>query len=57
MQLMPHGDYYLWYCDRCDSRNLTLWTRIDTGEITCAACYATNVIDPVSTPDDFPSAA
>ncbi len=44
MKLMPLGDYYVWYCDRCDSRNLTLWTRIDTREIACGACFASQEI-------------
>lgn len=39
MQLMPLGDYYVWYCEWCDSRNLTLWTRIENNELCCAACH------------------
>ncbi len=39
MKLMPFGDYYLWFCDWCDSQNRTIWTRIDTHNLTCAACY------------------
>lgn len=49
MKLMPQGDYYVWYCDRCDSRNRTLWARIDREEIVCGACFASNVISPAST--------
>lgn len=26
MKLMPSGDHYLWYCEWCDTRNMTLWT-------------------------------
>ncbi len=39
MKLMPQGDYYIWFCDWCDSRNHTLWTRIDKGKVVCAVCY------------------
>jgi len=39
MKLMPLGDYYVWYCEWCDSRNLTLWTRIEKGEVRCGACH------------------
>jgi hypothetical protein len=39
MKLMPLGDYYVWYCDWCDSRNLTLWTRVEKGEVCCGACH------------------
>lgn len=38
MKLIPQDDYYLWYCDWCDSRNRTHWTRIETGKIQCGAC-------------------
>lgn len=38
MNIMPMGDYYVWHCDWCDSRNATLWTRIDDRFITCTAC-------------------
>jgi hypothetical protein len=39
MKLMPMGDYYLWYCEWCDSRNLTLWTKVTTDQVCCAACH------------------
>lgn len=39
MKLMPLGDYYVWYCEWCDSRNQTLWTRIEKGEVRCGACH------------------
>ena len=38
MKLMPKGDYYSWYCEWCDSRNLTLWTRFEEGNVFCTAC-------------------
>ncbi|WP_243373274.1 hypothetical protein [Geotalea sp. SG265] len=41
MQLMPMGDYYVWYCEWCDSRNMTLWTRIDAKEVACSCCHRT----------------
>lgn len=39
MKIMPQGDYYIWYCDWCDSQNSTLWTRIETGRVTCEVCH------------------
>lgn len=38
MKIMPIGDYYAWYCERCDSRNMTLWTRFED-EVACGACH------------------
>ena len=38
MKLMPQDDYYLWYCDWCDSQNRTHWTRIEKGKVQCGAC-------------------
>ena len=38
MKLMPHGDYYVWYCEWCETRNLTLWTRVMKNQLCCAAC-------------------
>lgn len=39
MKLMPKGDYYSWYCEWCDSRNLILWTRLEKGGLICGACH------------------
>ena len=39
MRLKPLGDYYEWYCEWCDSKNLTLWTKIEKGEVVCGACH------------------
>lgn len=39
MELMPVGDYYVWYCEWCDSRNLSLWTNMEKGTISCGACH------------------
>ena len=39
MKLMPLGDYYAWYCEWCDSRNLTLWTKFEKGVVFCGACH------------------
>ncbi len=33
MNIMPLGDYYAWYCEWCDSRNLTLWTKFEKNEV------------------------
>lgn len=47
MKLTPIDDYYLWYCDWCDSRNLTLWTRVEKDKVQCGACQM-----PVAIPHD-----
>jgi hypothetical protein len=39
IKIMPTGDYYVWYCDWCDTKNLTLWTRIEKDEVSCGACH------------------
>ncbi len=39
MQIMPIGDYYVWYCEWCDSKNLTLWTKAESNEVLCGACH------------------
>lgn len=39
MQLMPQGDHYLWYCEWCDTKNTTLWVKIEKNQLCCAACH------------------
>ncbi len=39
MKIMPLGDYYVWYCEWCDTRNLTLWTRFEKNDVFCGACH------------------
>jgi hypothetical protein len=46
MKIKPLGDYYVWYCDWCDSRNSILWTRIDSPSISCSACQQKFCIRP-----------
>ncbi len=38
MKIMPMGDYFVWFCDWCDSRNHSLWTHVETTSPVCAAC-------------------
>lgn len=38
MELMPQGDYYLWYCEWCDTRNRTLKSKAEAEQLCCAAC-------------------
>lgn len=35
---MPQGDHYVWHCERCQSENVTLWTRVEQDELHCSAC-------------------
>jgi len=51
MKLMPMGDYYIWYCDWCDSRNHTLWTRIEQGKVVCGVCSTPYAIIPPAMAD------
>lgn len=39
MNIMPLGDYYAWYCEWCDTKNLTLQQRFETGSVSCGACH------------------
>jgi hypothetical protein len=39
MHTSPTGDYFEWYCDWCDSKNLTLWTIFKKEEVFCGACH------------------
>lgn len=39
MQLMPQGDYYVWHCDWCNTRNSTLWIRVEQNRLCCSACH------------------
>lgn len=48
MNIIPQGDYYVWYCEWCDSRNLTLWTRFEEGKVLCGACHNRFPIPPSS---------
>ena len=55
MKLMPQGDYYVWFCDWCDSRNQTLWTRIEEGKVVCSVCFTPFASSPIS-PKEMSSA-
>ncbi len=48
MKLIPQGDYYVWFCDWCDSRNLTLWTRVEKGKVVCGVCFTPFAMPPFS---------
>ena len=39
MKLMSMGDHYVWFCEWCDTRNMTLWTRVEENQLCCAACH------------------
>ena len=41
MELTLKGDYYEWYCDWCDTRNLTLTCRVADEKFVCCACHRT----------------
>ncbi|BDV44079.1 hypothetical protein GURASL_30020 [Geotalea uraniireducens] len=39
MNIIPLGDYYAWYCEWCDTKNLVLQQRFAAGTVTCGACH------------------
>ncbi|RNC71409.1 MAG: hypothetical protein ED859_04465 [Desulfuromonadales bacterium] len=39
MNIIPRGDYYAWYCEWCDTENLTLQQRFASGTVACGACH------------------
>lgn len=39
MNIVPMGDYYAWYCEWCDTKNLVLQQRFVAGTVTCGACH------------------
>jgi hypothetical protein len=43
MKLMTSGDYYVWECELCGSRNLTIWTKVAKNQLCCAACQKSYV--------------
>ena len=39
MRTMTMGEYYVWYCEWCDSRNLTPWSKATSGKVCCGGCH------------------
>ena len=39
MKALSMGDYYVWFCEWCDSRNLIPWTSTSTGKVCCGGCH------------------
>ena len=29
MQFIEEGDHYIWHCEKCRTRNVTLWVHIE----------------------------
>lgn len=52
MNIYPVGDYYAWYCGWCDTKNLTLWMKIEEGEVTCGACHLRHNINDLLDDND-----
>lgn len=38
MKIRMNEDYYFWCCEWCDSENLVLWAKLDSGA-NCGACH------------------
>lgn len=57
MKLLSIGEYYVWYCDWCDSRNLTPWTRTSTGKVNCGGCHKEHPVVMGAPDNDQPFAA
>ena len=45
MRLFTMGDFYVWYCDWCDSRNLTPWARTVSGKVNCGCCHKEHPVE------------
>ncbi|MBU5611370.1 hypothetical protein [Geomonas azotofigens] len=45
MELLAVGDSYIWYCDWCDTKNVTPWVRAKGNEVCCAACHKNYAAD------------
>jgi hypothetical protein len=39
MKTMMMGDFYVWYCEWCDTRNLTPWASTTSGNVCCGGCH------------------
>ena len=39
MKMIPMGEYYVWFCNWCDSTNQVHWSKQDRPDLTCAACH------------------
>jgi hypothetical protein len=48
--IMPDGDYYKWYCDWCDTRNMTIWVKVGNGNLTCTACQRKHTVNEQGVP-------
>ena len=48
MNMIPMGEYYIWFCERCDSTNQTHWSRTNRHDLSCAACHALRHTDEAS---------
>jgi hypothetical protein len=39
MKTITMGDFYVWYCDWCDSTNMTPWSGTSGGHVSCGCCH------------------
>lgn len=39
MKTMNMGEFYVWFCDWCDSKNLIPWTGAVGGKVSCGGCH------------------
>lgn len=46
MKTIAMGEFYVWYCEWCDSRNLTLWSRTMGGKVGCGCCHKEFAVGP-----------
>jgi hypothetical protein len=51
MKLSTSGEYYLWYCDWCDSRNLTPWSKAGAGKVNCGGCHKEHNVNDTAASD------
>ena len=51
MKLTLKDDYYEWFCDWCDSINVTLIHRVADGTFSCSACHRLTGKSALNLPD------
>lgn len=39
MRTLTMGEFYVWYCEWCDSRNLTPWVQTMDSKVVCGCCH------------------
>lgn len=49
MNFYAMGDYYVWYCDWCDTKNITFMTQTKEDALSCGACHSRTRVAELTT--------